>query len=72
MSDIPISEAVKSLKLVNGLEEQVYIRHELNTSKIDNLDDCKKILKFLCDLSIKPQPKDIEYAGFSKVAQYFD
>lgn len=75
MRDVPISEAVKYLKLVNGLEErkeQTYVRHELNINKIENLEDCKRILKFLCDISIKPLHNGIEYGGFREVEQYFD
>lgn len=52
--------------------KNVYIQHELNTDTINNLDDCKKILKFLCKLVIKPQLENVEYHGFSEVRQYFD
>ena len=33
---------------------ETYHTHELNLDKINTVDDCKKILKFLCDLFIKP------------------
>ena len=75
MSDISIDETIKSFKLVNAFDEQkeqIYVRHELNVNKIENLEDCKKILKFLCDLSIKPLPNGIEYGGFGEVENYFD
>ncbi len=49
-----------------------YTVHELNTDKINSLDDCKKILKFLCSMSIKPLPSGVEYGGFEKVKEYFD
>lgn len=51
---------------------ETYKRYELNLDKIENLEDCKKILKFLCELSIKPLPQGIEYGGFSEVEKYFD
>lgn len=46
--------------------------YELNLDKINSIDDCKKILKFLCELTIKPLPLDIEYGGFSEVSEYFN
>lgn len=51
---------------------ETYKQHILNTDKIENLEDCKKILKFLCGLSIKLLPQGIEYGGFSEVEKYFD
>lgn len=71
MGDISIDEAVKNFKLIDE-EREVYIRHDLNINKVKNLDDCKKILKFLCDLSIRPLPSGIEYGGFGEVEKYFD
>ena len=49
-----------------------YTRHVLNLDKVQSVNDCKKILKYLCDLAIKPLPKGIEYANFSEVKEYFD
>lgn len=46
--------------------------YELNLDKINSIDDCKKILKFLCELTIKPLPLDIEYGGFDEVSEYFN
>lgn len=57
-------------KVINSLE--TCKRHSLNIDKIENLEDCKEILKFLCDLSIKPLPNGVEYGGFSSVKKYFD
>lgn len=71
MGDISIDDAVKNFKLINE-ELEIHIKHELNKDKIKKFDDCKKILKFLCDLSIKPLPNGIEYGGFGEVKQYFD
>lgn len=51
---------------------ETYKQYILNTDKIENLEDCKKILKFLCDLSIKPLPQEFGYGGFSEVEKYFD
>lgn len=50
---------------------ETYHTHELNLDKINTVDDCKKILKFLCDLFIKPIPYGVEYGGFSEVSNYF-
>lgn len=52
--------------------EETYTTHILNTDKIKDLEDCKKLLKFLCDLSVKPLPRGVEYNGFSEVKEYFD
>ena len=49
-----------------------YKYYELNLDKINSIDDCKKILKFLCELTIKPLPSDIEYGGFGEVSEYFN
>lgn len=51
--------------------ETVYRQYELNLDKINSVDDCKKILKFLCKLAIKPLPEGVEYGGFSEVSEYF-
>lgn len=52
--------------------EESYTAHTLNTDKIKDLEDCKKLLKFLCDLSVKPLLRDVEYNGFLEVKEYFD
>lgn len=49
-----------------------YKQYELNLDKVNSLEDCKKILKFLCDLSIKPLPEDVSYNGFNEVEAYFN
>lgn len=54
------------------LEETAYTKHTLNIEKVETLEDCKKILKFLCDLGIKPLPNGVEYGGFLEVEKYFD
>ena len=51
--------------------ETVYRQYELNLDKVNTMDDCKKILKFLCQLIIKPLPEGVEYGGFSEVSDYF-
>lgn len=53
----------------NSLE--TYKNYELNLDKIKSMDDCVKVLKFLCGLTIKPLPDGIEYGGFSEVSEYF-
>ena len=58
---------------ISGIKNNLktYHLYELNLDKINTVDDCKKILKFLCDLSIKPLPDGIEYGGYSEVSNYF-
>jgi hypothetical protein len=55
--------------------EEAYLKicrpYELDLEKINSIEDCKKILKFLCSLTLKPTPKDISYNGFEEVEQYF-
>lgn len=49
--------------------------YELNVDKINTVDDCKKVIKFLCDLTMSqlpPLPEGMEYRGFSEVSNYFD
>lgn len=43
----------------------------LNEDKIETLEDCKKVLNFLCNYVLKPIPEGVEYTGFSEVKQYF-
>jgi hypothetical protein len=51
--------------------ETVYRQYKLNLDKVNTVDDCKKILKFLCGLAIKPLSEGVEYGGFSEVSDYF-
>ena len=51
--------------------ETVYRQYELNLNKVKTVDDCKKILKFLCQLTIKPLPEGVDYGGFEEVSEYF-
>ena len=48
-----------------------YKRPRLDVDKIENMEDCKKILKFLCDVTIPPLPDGVTYGGFGAVEQYF-
>ena len=58
---------------ISGIADNLktYQVHELNLDKINTIDDCKKILKFLCNLAIKPLPEGVEYGGFAEVREYF-
>lgn len=53
-------------------EWKPYKHYELNLDKVNSLEDCKKILKFLCDLSIKPLPEGVSYNGFDDLEKYFE
>ena len=66
-------EHSKNKKKISKITDplKTYHVHELNLDKVNTIDDCKKILKFLCDLAIKPLPGDVEYCGFSEVNEYF-
>ena len=62
-----------SISIENCMNKaDTYKYYELNLDRINSVDDCKKILKFLCELTIKPLPSDIEYGGFSEVSKYFN
>ena len=68
--------SIENLKeYIDGRLEEVYLEtcrfYELDLEKINSIDDCKKILKFLCNLILKPTPNEISYNGFDKVEQYF-
>lgn len=62
-------------KYIDALNKEAYLKtcrfYELDLEKINSIDDCKKILKFLCDLTLEPTPKDVSYNGFEEVEQYF-
>ncbi len=45
--------------------------YELDLDKVESLEDCKKILKFLCGITMKPMPSNVEYGGFDEVREYF-
>lgn len=49
----------------------IYVRHELNPDAIKDLEDCKRILKFICGIVVRPAPKGTEYHGFDLVKEYF-
>lgn len=53
-------------------EAMHYRNYQLNLDKINSIDDCKKVLKFLCDLTIKPTPEGVSYNGFEDVEEYFE
>lgn len=55
--------------IITGQKMQTY---ELNLDKVNSVDDCKKILKFLCQLAIEPRPEGVEYNGFEEVKEYFE
>lgn len=63
------SQEAQTATLVDAT--QYYRQYELNLDKVNSVDDCKKILKFLCGLAIKPLPDGVEYGGFSEVSDYF-
>lgn len=50
----------------------IYKTYKLNLDKVNSVDDCKKILKFLCDMYLQPISIDYEYNGFGDVAEYFE
>lgn len=51
---------------------EVYKHYELNLDKIKSVDDCKKILRFLCRHTFKPTQGNLTYGGFSEVEEYFE
>lgn len=48
-----------------------YRNYKLDLEKINSIEDCKKILEFLCKVILTPLPKDVSYSGFEEVEQYF-
>lgn len=53
----------------NSLE--TYRCFDLNLDKINSIDDCKKLLNFLCKQVLGPIRSDLVYNGFSEVEDYF-
>lgn len=43
----------------------------LDTTKITSVEDCAKVLKFLCQLKLGPIPSGFTYSNFEEVEQYF-
>jgi len=62
-------QTVKMAGVVDSIG--TYRKYELNLDKVNSIDDCKKVLKFLSDLTIKPLLDGIEYNGFSEVKEYY-
>ena len=48
-----------------------YKCYELDLDKVNSIEDCKKILKFLCRHLLKPHPIGWSYNGFEDVEEYF-
>ena len=48
-----------------------YNVYALDLDKVETLEDCKKILQYLCSIVIKPTEKGMTYAGFETVKDYF-
>lgn len=60
------------MKINSGITTEITCkRPQLDLDKIENLEDCKKILKFLCDVTIPPLPEGVSYGGFGSAEQYF-
>jgi hypothetical protein len=57
-------------KGINATE--IYKYYELNLDKVKTIDDCKKLLQFLCRRTLKPIRRDLTYGGFSEVEEYFE
>ena len=51
---------------------QNYRGYNLDISKINSIEDCAKILQFLCKLELQPTPIDATYYGFDEVEEYFE
>lgn len=56
---------------VTGVKGVTYKCPQLDLDKIENMEDCKKILKFLCGVTLQPIPENYRYAGFDEVERYF-
>ena len=54
-----------------AFETEEYRVFELDTDKIESVDDCKKILKFLCGQVLGPLKSGLIYNGFKEVEKYF-
>lgn len=62
----------KCISMENCMHKsEIHKCYNLNLDKINTIDDCKKILKFLCQTTIKPLRSDLEYTNFSEVRDYF-
>lgn len=66
------SESMKTIAINKPAEITAYKKYQLNLDKINSVNDCKKLIKFLCNLTIKPLPSDCEYNDFDDVREYFD
>ena len=53
-------------------DTEIYKRYKLDLDKIESVDDCKKILQFLCEQVLAPLRGDLTYNGFSEVEEYFE
>ena len=64
--DVPIPVPKKKIDNI-----KTYRKFELDLDKIESINDCKKILKFLCDRSLPPLGDGLVYNGFDEVEKYF-
>lgn len=55
----------------NNQKLEAYYRPMLDMDKIKGIEDCKKVLNFLCGIVLEPISKNLEYTGFCEVRQYF-
>ena len=48
-----------------------YRIYDLDLDKVNSIEDCKKILEFLCKSTLRPNQIGFEYDGFEEVKEYF-
>lgn len=64
---------MKTVKLMNRkeIEEYCYYKPELDLDKVQTIEDCKKLLKFIYECNFQPIQKGRVYRGFKEVKEYF-
>lgn len=54
------------------IDTKTFYKPQLDLDKVETIDDCKKLIKFIYDNRFRPIHKSTSYAGFEKVEEYFD
>ena len=64
-------ELSTSVEIINNNTTKYNTYYSLNIDKINTIDDCKKVIKFLSDLTVKPLPDGVGYSGFNIVEEFY-
>lgn len=65
-------EQLETLETRAYIDTETFYKPQLDLDKVETVDDCKRLIKFIYDNCFLPIHKNTAYAGFEKVEEYFD